>query len=92
MHKISQSEAIREAVYSNPTITNKGIKNYCKNHYNFIPSNALIYEVAGAAKKRGLHNMTASQMMEIKGFASKNFDNDYDALLGGVLAVKAAIK
>jgi hypothetical protein len=89
MNDISQSDAIREAVHSNPTINNRGIKTYCKNHYDFIPSNALIYEVAGAAKKRGLHNMTASQMVEIKGFASKNFNNDYDAFLGSVLAVKA---
>ena len=91
MKEYSQSDAIREAVYNNPTINNRGSKTYCSNHYDFVPSNALIYEVAGSAKLRGLNKITAGQMVDIKSFAKDKFDNDLDALVDGVLAVRQAV-
>jgi hypothetical protein len=78
---MSKAQFIRDSLIGlNPYATNREVCNYCEENHGFTPTPQQIYEAIGSEKDRQAQTFNGRELMDIKRFARKRFDGDYNRL------------
>jgi|TARA_R100001129_G_scaffold174148_1_gene146260 hypothetical protein len=90
MNKAAQ---IRQSLIDlNPYASNREIVAHCQSTYGFKPSSQAIYEAIGSEKERKAETFNGRELMQVKAFARKSFDGDYNRLYNAVKLVMSSFK
>ncbi|PHS03787.1 MAG: hypothetical protein COA78_17300 [Blastopirellula sp.] len=86
---ITKSDAIRESVKElGLGAKNREIQTFCQTNYGFKPTTQHIYHVLGHHNERALSSISGKQLYELKKVCKNTFENNYDLLVQGAIALK----
>ena len=89
---MNRAEQIRQSLIDlNPYASNREIVAQCQSAYNFKPSSQQIYEAIGSEKARKAEKFNGRELMEVKGFARRSFNGDYNRLHNALKVVMANV-
>lgn len=90
---MTRAAQIRQSLIDlNPYASNRQITKHCEDNYNFRPSPQQIYEAIGSEKARQAETFNGRELMQVKAFARKNFNGDYNRLHNAVKLVMSSFK
>ena len=85
---MNKSEGIRQAsINLGLKATNKQVMNFCESEYGFRPSSQHILAALGSERDRLAESYTGRELRDVKKFAGRKFDGDYDRLAGAIKVV-----
>ena len=90
---MNKSERIRQAsIHLGVKATNQQVMNFCESEYGFRPSSQHILAAIGSEKARQAETFNGRELMQVKAFARKSFNGDYNRLYSAVKLVMSSFK